>query len=92
MNRPAELSDQQMSSLIVFKNARSESMSDHFSLRDLSTYKQWLAKIAIVHCAVAVAIILGISWDVAYRRGIPAETAQSFENPTAKIQAVSNKQ
>ena len=91
MNQPAELSDQQMSSLIASRTPGANYVRP-FSLRDLSTYKQWLAKIAIVHCAVAVAIILGISWDVSYRRGVPVETAQSFENPTAKIQAVSNKQ
>ena len=47
MNQSNELRDQRMSSLIIFKKARRGSMSDHFSPRDLSTYKQWLAKIAI---------------------------------------------
>jgi hypothetical protein len=47
LNQSNELRDQRMSSLIIFKKARRGSMSDHFSPRDLSTYKQWLAKIAI---------------------------------------------
>src|SRR5580765_7445703 len=51
LNRSGDLPDQRMSNLNVFKNARRGSMSNHFSPRDMSTYKQWLAKIAIVYCA-----------------------------------------
>ena len=65
-------------------------MSDHFSPRDLSTYKQWLAKIAIVYCALAVAIIIGIPWDLFHRNGVSVETAQSFEAPTSNILAGSH--
>jgi hypothetical protein len=60
-------------------------MSDDFSPRDLSTYKQWLAKIAIVYCALAAAIIIGISWDLFDRGGLSVETAQSFDIPTSNI-------